>query len=76
MTGYVFITGSCYGCKKLFSFHPNKVPSLRVNGMRMPFCKHCIDAANPKRIENGLPVLTYSDDAYEGCPEEEVNWND
>lgn len=75
MTGYVYIMGQCHGCKKMFSFHPNKVPSVRVNGVREPFCKQCIDAANIKRDEIGMTALTYADDAYEGCPEEEVNWN-
>ena len=76
MSSFVFITGPCLTCKNIFSYHPNKVPSVRVNGVREAVCKTCIDAANIKRREIGMTDLTYADDAYEGCPEAEVNWND
>ena len=69
--GYVFVLGQCVACKKTFSFHPHKVPSLPVNGNREPVCRDCIEKANPIRIEQGLPPLTYASDAYEACPESE-----
>ena len=69
--GYITVTGICLACKKVFSFHPNEVPSL--NGQ--PICKECVDKANPIRKEKGLPPITYADDAYEvGQDEEEIDW--
>lgn len=69
--GYIAVIGQCLCCKRPFSFHPNKVPSL--NGE--PVCKECVDKANPIRIQKGLPPITYSDDAYEtGQDENEIDW--
>lgn len=66
--GYMFATGSCCSCGRLFTFSPNLVPSARVNGVREPICRDCIEQANPKRVENGLPPITILPGAYE--PEE------
>jgi hypothetical protein len=75
--GYVTVTGICYGCKKPFSFHPNKVPSIRINGVREPICKDCVDRVNPLRKKKGLPPITYCADAYSvGQDENEINWGD
>ena len=73
--GVYTFTGICLGCGKLFSFHPNKVPS--INGQ--PVCKDCVDKANPIRIANGLPAITYAPDAYKPCLDEEedrIDWGD
>jgi hypothetical protein len=72
MTGYAFIVGACVGCGKMMTFHPHKVPSLRVDGDRKPVCRTCIEVANPKRIANGLDAFVIPDGAYEPCPEEEL----
>ena len=72
--GYVFVAGSCYCCNKLITFHPNKVPSIRVNGKREPVCRDCIARANVERVKNGLPAFEIPAGAYEPAPEEEVNW--
>jgi len=74
--GFVSIIGMCVSCKRMFSFHPNKVPSLTVNGTREPICKTCVDRANVLRKQKGLPPITYSDDAYEGADETEIDWED
>ena len=66
--GYVLMVGTCGACKKIFSFNPNKVPSLN----NIPFCKECIDKANPIRKANGLPEIRYAADAYAAIPEEEL----
>ncbi len=76
MTGYVYVMGACFSCKKLMSFHPNHVPSMRIEGTREPFCRDCIERANPERIKNGLDAITIHPKAYEAAPENEVNWND
>lgn len=62
--------GTCYTCGVTFTFNPNLVPSLPANqtrtGQKEPVCKTCIDRANPKRIENGLPPIVPVPGAYEG----------
>jgi hypothetical protein len=74
---FVSVIGTCYGCGKPFSFHPNKVPSIRVDGVRQPICKSCVDHVNPIRKEKGLPPITYPSDAYEtGQDENEICWED
>lgn len=73
---YVSVIGPCFVCKQVFSFHPNKVPSVRVNGRREPVCRACVEAANPKRAANGLEPIEVLEGAYGSAPEEEINWND
>jgi hypothetical protein len=58
--GYMMAVGNCGICGKTFSFNPYKVPSSN----NIPFCKECIDNANPIRVEKGLPEIKYSADAY------------
>ena len=72
--GVFTFTGICVSCKKGFSFHPNKVPSL--NGQ--PICKNCVDRANIIRKEKGLPPIPYESDAYQESFDEEedyIDWN-
>lgn len=69
--GYILAMGTCYNCGEVFSFNPDKVPSLRVEGVRQPICKTCIDTANIIRKEKGLPPLTYAADAYSFASEGE-----
>ncbi len=70
--GYALVLGQCFSCQQPFSFNPVRVPSIRDNkGERQPVCKVCIDRANPQRIANGLPPITYSADAYTYCDEGE-----
>jgi len=70
--GYAFMVGNCLVCKQMFTFNPVLVPSHRVNGVKEPVCKHCIDAANPVRKKKGLPPLTYAPGAYEPVDENEL----
>ena len=70
--GYALATSHCLGCKRLFSYNPVRVPSLRVNGVREPICQSCIDRANPERIKKGLPPLVPHPDAYQPCDEGEL----
>ncbi len=76
MSGYVSILGPCLTCGRVFSYHPNRVPSVRIKGNREPVCQTCIDLANVKRKAKGLPPLEVKPDAYDACPESEVDWND
>ncbi len=70
--GYVFATSACFGCGRLFTYNPVRVPSIRVKGVREPICRACIDASNPKRIANGLAPVVPHPDAYDICNEEEL----
>jgi Fe-S-cluster-containing dehydrogenase component len=73
--GYVYATGTCIGCGNLFSFHPNKVPSLTYNGTRQPVCQGCVDRVNPMRKANGLPPIVPLPGAYEPADENDINWS-
>ena len=70
--GYAIMLGQCIACKAPMSFHPHKVPSIRVNGIREPVCKQCIETANVKREEMGLEKFRIPDDAYAACDESEL----
>jgi hypothetical protein len=72
MMGYVLCHGYCVNCGQVFSFNPNKVPSIRVHGERQPICKDCIERANPQRIANGLEPIHILPGAYDAADETEV----
>lgn len=73
---WVTMHAACYCCKQPFEFHPNKVPSIRVGGVREPVCRTCVERANPQRIANGLPPIEILPGAYEGADESEILWHD
>lgn len=70
--GYVLAYGNCINCGKPFSFNPAKVPSIRVQGVREPVCKGCIEKANEVRRALGRELFTILPDAYEPCEESEL----
>lgn len=70
--GWAIVTSACVGCGRLFGYNPHRVPSVRVNGVREPICRDCVDRANPQRVANGLPPIEIRDDAYEPIPESEL----
>ena len=64
-----------FAAKKLFTFHPNKVPS--INGQ--PICQECVDKPNPIRISKELPPITYAEDAYKTVldeNEDRIDWKE
>ena len=67
--GYYFAFGECYGCKQMFSFNPDLVPSIRINGVKEPICQSCVERVNPQRIANGLEPIRPMAGAY-GAAEE------
>jgi hypothetical protein len=71
---FVSGAGKCVSCRKLFSFNPNLVPAIRVNGIREPICKTCVDAVNPTRIARGLEPIVILPGAYEAADEADVRW--
>lgn len=70
--GYAFMMAPCKACGQPFSFHPHKVPSIRVEGTRYPICRNCMDEANRVRAERGMELLPILDGAYEPCEEGEL----
>jgi hypothetical protein len=70
--GYALCLGPCYGCGTVFSFNPNVVPSIRVDGTRHPICQSCVNRANPERIKRGLEPITVLPGAYEPVDEAEL----
>ena len=66
---YMTAMGACIACKRIFSFNPNLVPSVSIDGRpREPICQDCVDRANIKRKANGLEPIVPLPGAYE--PEE------
>ena len=65
---YMWVTGPCAACGRLFDFNADKVPSVRVNGKREPVCEDCMTTVNAKRQAMGLEPFPILPGAYE--PEE------
>lgn len=61
---FMFLVCFCYTCGHLFTCNPDLVPSLPVDGIKEPICRACINAANPKRIANGLTPIVPLPGAY------------
>jgi hypothetical protein len=70
--GYALATGTCYGCGRVFSFNPVRVPSIPIDGVRKPICRECVERANPRRVANGLEPIVPAHDAYDACDESEL----
>jgi hypothetical protein len=66
--GYMVCMAPCVGCHQVFSFNPERVPSVRIRGSREPICRECVNIANPVRLKNGLEPIHVLPGAYE--PEE------
>jgi hypothetical protein len=72
----IFAMSACYGCKRPFSYNPELVPSIRVNGVREPVCRDCVNLVNPRRIANGLEPIHVLPGAYEPQDVGEGRWAD
>ena len=70
--GYFAAVSPCASCGQIFSFHPNKVPSVVVDGVRRPICHDCVLRANPIRKERGLPEINILPGAYDAAEESEL----
>jgi len=72
VSGWAIATSACQGCSRIFSYNPHKVPSIRVEGVRQPICRDCVERANPQRIANGLDPIEIHPEAYEPIREEDL----
>lgn len=70
MPGAFLAVAPCYACGLLFSFDPDRVPSLVVDGRREPLCMDCVARANELRRESGEALIYPLPGAY-GPAEEE-----
>lgn len=69
----MFVLSECYGCRQLFTYNPDLVPSIPIgpdgqphpDGERMPICQRCVELANPRRLRNGLDLIVILPGAYE-----------
>lgn len=61
---FMFVIGSCAGCKRQITFSPSHVPSIRVKGVREPLCQSCVGVLNARRVADGLPEQPIRPDAY------------
>lgn len=67
--GYMIAMGNCAVCGNLFTFNPERVPSVRINGEKEPVCRPCMERVNILKREKGLPEFEIPEDAYEPTPE-------
>lgn len=72
--GYVLCHSACFGCGRLISYNPLRVPSIRdpKTGSKEPICLDCVNRVNPQRIKNGLEPIRPAPDAYQACEEGEL----
>ena len=61
--------GHCVVCGRAFSFNPELVPSVRVNGVREPICRTCVERSNGERVKKGIPPIAVLPGAYDVEPE-------
>lgn len=70
---YAFAMGPCFGCGRIFTFNPLRVPSIKDSrGSREPICLRCVERANPLRRRNKLPPIVPAPDAYDAVDEAEL----
>lgn len=69
---YLLAMGECFFCKRIFTFNPERVPSVRVKdgkpdpaGAREPLCSNCVERANEVRKAHGLEPIRILPGAYE-----------
>lgn len=60
----------CHGCKKLFTFNPDRVPVVQFeDGESGPICKNCLELSNENLARQGMPLLYFLPGAYDPLEE-------
>ncbi len=72
LNGYALVYSPCLVCKQVIGYNPHLVPSLRVNGVKQPVCRNCLEIANRRREKNGDTPHPIMPGAYEPIREEEL----
>ena len=80
MTPYEVVFGTCFSCRRPFTFNPYLVPSIPIDpetgrppdmggdasrARREPVCPDCIGRANAIRRADGRPLIDVLPGAYE-----------
>jgi hypothetical protein len=67
----MFCMAPCLSCGRVFTFNPDRVPSLDLKDGRgkQPICLDCMTRGNAKRKELGLPEHPILPGAYDPAPE-------
>jgi len=73
---YILCLGPCIGCGTLFTFNPERVPSIRIDGVRQPICRACFERRQAHRRANNLPVETLLPGAYDPAPADSIGFDD
>jgi hypothetical protein len=55
----------CCLCARMFRCELGRVYLVSALGARRPVCLACLQAANRRRTQRGLPLLTVTEGAYE-----------
>lgn len=55
---------ACWACGKLFTYDPDRVPSIVVEDVRRPLCLPCVDWANALREGTGEALIYPLPGAY------------
>lgn len=71
--GWVTAMSACFGCGRVFAYNPNRVPSIRHEGVKQPVCLECVNRANEQRAKNGLALITPHPEAYSPLDERELH---
>jgi hypothetical protein len=78
---HVMVMGECVCCRRMFTFHPNLVPSVRMKdgqldpgGTREPFCRSCANLINSQRVALGLAPIRIDPQAYEAAVDTSRTW--
>lgn len=66
--GYAICVSACYGCERLFGYHPHKVPSIKGK----PLCEDCMAQINEGLVAKGHEPIVIDPEAYEPVPMEEL----
>jgi len=72
--GYALCMSTCYSCRKVITYNPTKVPSVKdKQGKKQPLCASCVGLIQAKQREQGNLVWPPPlPGAYEACNEEEL----
>lgn len=73
MSPYYFASAACCFCGQLFTFDPERVPSIPATadgvitpeGTSRPICADCMDKINRFRVDMGEDPIPILDGAYE-----------
>jgi hypothetical protein len=63
--GYMSLIAECVRCNRVFTCNPDLVPSVRINGVKEPICKDCIEPINKLRAKLGNELIKPLPGAYD-----------